>query len=184
MRRLATGSTSADRAAARRTSKASGPRAKQGPAHASGAPAGAAARRSAAREILAAGGAASQEALQRALAARGIHAAQATISRDLAAIGASRVAAAGGTRYAVPAGDAALPIEPMRGLVDGVESNGLLIVVRTKASAAPAIARALDDARLDDVLGTLAGDDTIFVAPRRPRAAAALVRRMRRLFGI
>ena len=136
------------------------------------------------REILLGGGATSQEALQRALAARGIHAAQPTISRDLVSIGASRQSAAGGARYAVPAGDTALPIEPVRGLVDAVESNGLLIVVRTKASAAPAIARALDDAHLDDVLGTLAGDDTIFVAPRRPRAAAALVRRMRRLFGI
>jgi len=179
MRRSA---TAAERAAARRTPATPGARAK--PGRASGAVTGAAARRAAVRELLAAGGAASQEALQKALAARGIQAAQATISRDLAAIGASRVAGAGGARYAVPAGDAALPIEPVRGLVDGVESNGLLIVVRTKASAAPAIARALDDARLDEVLGTLAGDDTIFVAPRRPRAAAALVRRMRRLFGI
>jgi len=136
------------------------------------------------REILLGGGATSQESLQRALAARGIHAAQPTISRDLVSIGASRQSAAGGARYAIPAGDTALPIEPVRGLVDAVESNGLLIVVRTKASAAPAIARALDDARLDDILGTLAGDDTIFVAPRRPRAAEALVRRMRRLFGI
>lgn len=158
------------------------PRAKRG--RASGAPAAAVARRAAVREILAAGGATSQEALQRALAARGIHAAQPTIPRDLVAVGASRASAAGGARYALPAGDAALPIEPMRGLVDAVESNGMLIVVRTKASAAPAIARALDDARLSDILGTLAGDDTIFVAPRRPRAAAALVRQMRRLFGI
>ncbi len=99
-------------------------------------------------------------------------------------IGASRLAAPGGPRYALPSGDAALPIEPVRGLVDSIASNGMLVVVRTKAGAASAIARALDDARLDGVLGTIAGDDTIFVAPRRPRAGDALVRRMRRLFGV
>jgi transcriptional regulator of arginine metabolism len=136
------------------------------------------------REILAHGGATSQEALQQALAARGIHAAQPTISRDLVLLGASRLAAPGGARYAIPEGDDALPIEPVRGLVDAIESNGLLIVVRTKGGAASTIARAVDDARLDGVLGTIAGDDTIFVAPRRPRDAEALVRRMRRLFGL
>jgi len=181
MRRSAGTNQSAERPSARRVRA---PRPKQGRVRASGAQGATAARRAALRELLAAGGASSQEALQRALEARGIHAAQATISRDLVSIGATRVSAAGGARYGVPAGDAALPIEPVRGLVEAVDSNGLLIVVRTKASAAPAIARALDDARLPDVLGTLAGDDTIFVAPRRPRAAAALVRRMRRLFGI
>ena len=181
MRRSATRSTTVGRAPARRAPAAP---AKRAAVRASGAQAATAARRAALREILAAGGAASQEALQRALGARGMRAAQATISRDLVAIGVARVSGAGGPRYAVPAGDAALPIEPVRGLVDAVESNGLLIVVRTKASAASAIARALDDARLPDILGTLAGDDTVFVAPRRPRAVAALVRRMRRLFGI
>jgi transcriptional regulator of arginine metabolism len=142
------------------------------------------ARRAVVGEILARGGAASQEELQQALAARGIHAAQPTISRDLVLLGASRLAAPGGPRYAIPAGDAALPIEPVRGLVEAIESNGLLIVVRTKAGAASTIARALDDARLEGVLGTIAGDDTIFVAPQPPRAVDALVRRMRRLFAI
>lgn len=136
------------------------------------------------REILAQGAAASQEELQRALAARGIHAAQPTISRDLVSIGASRLATPGGSRYAIPSGDAALPIEPVRGLVDSIASNGTLIVVRTKAGAASAIARALDDARLAGVLGTIAGDDTIFVAPRGRGAGDVLVRRMRRLFGL
>ena len=176
--------STSDRASARRAAGTPQPRPQRALTRASGAQGGTAARRAALREILAAGGATSQEALQRALAARGIHAAQATISRDLASIGASRMSAAGGARYAVPPGDAALPIEPVRGLVDAVESNGLLIVVRTKASAAPAIARALDDAHLSDFLGSLACDDTIFVAPRRPRAASSLVRQMRRLFGI
>jgi transcriptional regulator of arginine metabolism len=136
------------------------------------------------REILARGGATSQEDLLRALAARGIHAAQPTISRDLVALGAGRVAAPGGAHYRLEPGDGALPIEPVRGLVDAVITNGLLVVVRTKAGAASTVARALDDARMDEILGTIAGDDTIFVAPRAARAATALARRLRELLGV
>jgi transcriptional regulator of arginine metabolism len=139
------------------------------------------------REILAHHAAASQEELQRALGDRGIHAAQATISRDLVALGATRMTAAGGRhRYAIPGGDVALPIDPVRGLVEAIASNGVLVVVRTKAGAASTVARAIDDARLDDVLGTIAGDDTIFVAPGRATATAveATARRLRRLFAV
>ena len=57
----------------------------------------------------------------------------------------------------------------MRRLVDGVDHSDTLVVVRTKASAASTVARALDEAHLDEVLGTIAGDDTVFVAPRRAR---------------
>jgi transcriptional regulator of arginine metabolism len=142
------------------------------------------ARRDAVREILARRTATSQQDLQRALAARGIRAAQPTISRDLVALGATRLPAAGGHHYAIPGGDAALPIDPVRGLVDSVASNGVLVVVRTKAGAASTVARAIDDARLEVVLGTIAGDDTIFVAPARPAASEAAARRLRRLFAV
>ena len=72
----------------------------------------------------------------------------------------------------------------LRGLVLAVEANGSLAVVRTAAGAAQAVARAIDDARLDEALGTIAGDDTIFVAPAgavRPRRLAA---RLAVLFGV
>jgi len=69
-------------------------------------------------------------------------------------------------------------------LVDSVRTNGTLVVVRTKASAASTVALAIDDAGLPDVLGSLAGDDTVFIAPARSRAAPALARRLRRLFGV
>ena len=153
-------------------------------ARATGARGGALARRNAVREILSRGSAASQEELQRALAERGIHAAQPTISRDLVALGATRLPAAGGPRYAIPGGDTALPIDPVRGLAESIASNGTLVVVRTKAGAASTVARAIDDARLGEVMGTIAGDDTIFVAPARAGAGAveAAARRLKRLF--
>jgi len=101
----------------------------------------------------------------REILARGTVATQDDLQRQLAARGA-------------------LPLDPVRVLVDSVRTNGTLVVVRTKASAASTVARAIDDAGLPDVLGSLAGDDTVFIAPARSRAAPALARRLRRLFGV
>ncbi|MES1208736.1 MAG: arginine repressor, partial [Pseudomonadota bacterium] len=61
------------------------------------------------------------------------------------------------------------------------ESNGALVVVRTQASTAAAVARALDEARVPEILGTLAGDDTVFVAPRRASGGGALAVKLREL---
>ncbi|HVR64007.1 MAG TPA: arginine repressor [Polyangia bacterium] len=141
------------------------------------------ARRDAIREILARHPVSTQEGLRRHLAARGIRAAQATLSRDMVALGVQRSARPGGARYVVEGDGGLLPIDPVRRLVDSVKTNGALVVVRTKASAAPTVARALDEAALGDVLGTLAGDDTVFVAPANPRGGRALAHQLRRLLG-
>ncbi len=53
-------------------------------------------------------------------------------------------------------------------------------MVRTQASTAAAVARALDEARVPEILGTLAGDDTVFVAPRRASGGSALAVKLRR----
>ena len=145
---------------------------------------GTSSRRDAIREILAHHVVENQDALRRHLAARGIRAAQATLSRDMAALGVRRAAGPAGPRYLVDGDGGGLPLDPVRRLVDAVETNGVLVVVRTKASAAPTVARALDEARLPELLGTLAGDDTIFVAPSAPRGAAGLARRLRKILGL
>jgi transcriptional regulator of arginine metabolism len=144
------------------------------------------ARRDAIRQILTAAGrpVTTQAELRRHLGARGIRVSQATLSRDMAALGVRRAASAEGPRYLISDGDGGLPLEPVRRLVIGVESNGALVVVRTKVSAAPTVARALDEAGIDDVMGTLAGDDTIFVAPRRPDGGQTLARRLRNVLGV
>jgi transcriptional regulator of arginine metabolism len=143
-----------------------------------------ASRRDAIREILARGVVPNQAELRRHLRSRGIKAAQATLSRDLAALGVHRAAGPEGARYVIEGDAGGLPIEPVRRLAESVETNGLMVVVRTKASAASTVARALDDAHLPDVLGTLAGDDTIFVVPGSARGATALVKHLRRLLGV
>ncbi len=141
-------------------------------------------RRDAIRAILSDGAIANQGELLRRLRQRGIRASQATLSRDMAALGVRRATGPGGPRYLVGDTDGALPLEPVRRLVSTVESNGALVVVRTQASTAAAVARALDEAGLPDVLGTLAGDDTIFVAPRRAGGGAALAVKLRQLLDV
>jgi transcriptional regulator of arginine metabolism len=126
----------------------------------------------------------SQAELRRRLRARGFKASQATLSRDMAVIGAQRAAGADGPRYLVDGDGGALPLDPVRRLVDGVDHSDTLVVVRTKASAASTVARALDEAHLDDVLGTIAGDDTVFVAPRRASEGDRVARRLRALLGL
>src|SRR5262245_52825314 len=148
---------------------------------------GSEARRDAIRAILASGNGDpvnSQAELRRRLRARGFKASQATLSRDMAVIGAQRAAGTDGPRYLVDGDGGALPLDPVRRLVDGVDHSDTLVVVRTKASAASTVARALDEARLDEVLGTIAGDDTIFVAPRRAREGDRVAPRPPPLFGL
>ena len=148
------------------------------------------ARRAVIREILARKAVSTQDALRRQLAARGIRAAQATLSRDLVALGVRRAhagagAGAGAGRRYVVSGDAgALPIEPVQRMVEAIESNGALVVVRTKGGAASPVARALDEAHLPELLGTVAGDDTVLVVPSTTQGGHSLARRLRRLRGL
>jgi transcriptional regulator of arginine metabolism len=126
-----------------------------------------------------------QEELLEALRAGGFRATQATLSRDLARLGARRVASPrGGTRYELEEEQRRDGLAAVAGLVGSIASNGGMVVVRTHPGSAPAVARAVDLARLPDVLGTIAGDDTVFIAPARHGRAAALAGRVRRLFAL
>jgi transcriptional regulator of arginine metabolism len=142
------------------------------------------ARRDAIREILSGRPIANQGELLRRLGARGIRASQATLSRDMAMLGVRRAVGPDGPRYLVDGNGGALPLDPVRRLVDGVETNGALVIVRTKSSAAATVARALDEAGLTEVMGTLAGDDTVFVAPRRAGGGHRVAGKLRVLFGL
>jgi transcriptional regulator of arginine metabolism len=140
-------------------------------------------RRLAVARILRAGGIATQDALLAALRREGFRATQATLSRDLARLGARRVSRpGGGTAYELaPGGDGT---SALAGLVRAVAANGSLVVIRTAPGSAPAVARAVDLARLPSLLGTLAGDDTIFAAPAREGGAPPLAAEVAGLFGL
>jgi transcriptional regulator of arginine metabolism len=138
-------------------------------------------RREAVLRILRAGPVATQEELLAALRREGFHATQGTLSRDLARLGARRVSRPGGSFYEVGDGAPASVAAAVSGLVTGVATNGALVVVRTLPGSASAVARAIDLGRVEGVLGTIAGDDTVFVAPARGCPARALSERLTRL---
>jgi transcriptional regulator of arginine metabolism len=142
-------------------------------------------RRRAVAELIRSRHPATQEELLAALRDAGFDATQATLSRDLARLGARRASApGGGTRYELADEDRRDGLAAVAGLVASVASNGAMVVVRTHPGSAPAVARAVDLAALPDVLGTIAGDDTVFVAPARAGRAKALADGVRRLFGV
>jgi transcriptional regulator of arginine metabolism len=128
----------------------------------------------------------SQSELARLLAADGLVVTQATLSRDLEELGASKVRdGTGALRYAVDA-DGARASEDrlartLADLLESAEPSGNLVVIRTPPGAANFLASALDRAGHPDVLGTVAGDDTVLVVTRRANGGAALARHLVRL---
>jgi len=140
-------------------------------------------RRQAILAVVAEGGVRSQEDLQRRLRRRGILVAQPTLSRDLKALGLAKTP----TGYVAAPAPAFVPAEARQGTLDravaeyvlSVHAAASLVVVRTPPAGAHPLARALDEAALPDVVGTIAGDDTVFVATPGPSAALRLERRLR-----
>ena len=130
----------------------------------------------------------SQSELAKLLAVEGIETTQATLSRDLDELGAVKLRGADGGApvYVIPEDGS-----PVRGVEGGIsrltrllgellvsaDSSGNLAVLRTPPGAAHFLASALDRAALHDVVGTIAGDDTIFVVAREPLTGAELAER-------
>jgi transcriptional regulator of arginine metabolism len=113
---------------------------------------------------------ASQGQLVDLLAADGVVATQATVSRDLEELGAIKVRAGGGESvYAIPdlPKEQRAPEEHLKRVfgewVVEVAHSGNLVVLRTPPGSAHVVGSALDRAGLPDVLGTVAGDDTLLV---------------------
>jgi transcriptional regulator of arginine metabolism len=143
----------------------------------------AAVRRAALRKILSTQSVASQEELRLRLAEEGHRVTQTTISRDLAAVGAGKDPGSGDYTLpaAAPAAGLATLAERMRLFVLSVEASGNLAVLKTPPGSAHSVAFALDDVSTDvlpEVLGTIAGDDTVFVASRPPTDGNALTARL------
>ena len=129
------------------------------------------ARREVIRRLLRTQVVGTQEALGELLRREGIDVTQATLSRDLARLKARRVTLPdGGTVYELDEARAPMGLESLRAvhpLVTTVDEGDAMVVVRTLPGGAPAVAVAIDSTRPHGVLGTIAGDDTIFIVPAR-----------------
>jgi transcriptional regulator of arginine metabolism len=126
-------------------------------------------------EIIAGQTVRSQHELCRLLAEEGIEVTQATLSRDLRSLGVSK----GPGGYVTPdRGDDAAAADPLertlRRELISVDHGGSTVVLRTRPGHANALAVEIDRTPPADVLGTIAGDDTIFVAVRTPEDAETL----------
>jgi transcriptional regulator of arginine metabolism len=129
----------------------------------------------------------SQTELSALLGAAGLQTTQATLSRDLEELGAVKVRGTDGSApsYVVPE-DGAGPLRSaeqapdrlrrlLRELLTHAEASGNLVVVRTPPGAAQFLASAMDRSGLPDILGTIAGDDTILVIAREPEPVGGSV---------
>lgn len=126
------------------------------------------ARRRFIRGLIAAAEVPNQEAIREALADEGYDVTQATISRDLSAIGATRVRDDGHTVYRLVSeagtdADREALYEAVDEFVESVAVSGNLLVLKVPPGAAQFVASRIDQASVDGVLGSIAGDDTILV---------------------
>ena len=126
-----------------------------------------------------------QQQLQQLLAGLGVDVTQATVSRDLDRLGVMRVRRHGRLVYALPEDEA--PTDPIAqvvialGLVRTMEASGNLLVLRTGPANAHPVAIAFDNASLPEIIGTIAGDDTIALVAREPSTGHDLITLIERL---
>jgi transcriptional regulator of arginine metabolism len=120
----------------------------------------------------------SQEELADRLGSLGYAVTQATISRDLEQIGAVKVRRDGQLSYALPEtariGPSPRLATVFRDWARAVESAGNLVVIKTPPGSAHLVGVALDNSDLSEIVGTICGDDTIFIACRSSPEAEAL----------
>jgi transcriptional regulator of arginine metabolism len=138
----------------------------------------------------------SQSELAALLAGEGIGVTQATLSRDLEELGAVKVRSpdGGAPAYVIPEDGAPFPVRVasrdtsppklsrmLSELMVSAEPSGNLVVLRTPPGAAHFLASSLDRAALAEVIGTIAGDDTVLVVSRDPDGGVELAAQLRDL---
>jgi transcriptional regulator of arginine metabolism len=129
----------------------------------------------------------SQEEVTARLGALGFPVTQATVSRDLDQMGAVKVKRGGALAYALPeqlAGNDWAAARLQRILAEwviSIEAAGNLLVIKTPPGSAHLVGLALDQAKLEEVAGTISGDDTLFVALTDGVGAGIMANHFRKL---
>jgi len=139
------------------------------------------------RQLIREGEASTQEELSESLRKKRFDVTQSTVSRDLRRIGAIKATnAEGEIVYHLPEDHRPMHASfnlDLTGLVLEVEYNESLVVVHTTPGAASLLAARMDGLREPlGILGTVSGDDTIFVAPQSTKKLAALVKKIKEEF--
>ena len=113
---------------------------------------------------------------------------QATVSRDVKEMRLVKMPMEGGrSRYALPregkSGGESRLAGLLRDAATGVDTTGGFVVLRTLPGMANAVASALDTASWPEIIGTVAGDDTIFAAVKPEKEASVVAERLRGMMG-
>jgi len=124
----------------------------------------------------------SQERLRHLLQRAGFDVTQATLSRDIRDLGLIKQTSADGAHHYAAPPDETVPPPSLAGFLPSLllrtDGVGPLLVIRTPTGGANALAAALDREVWPEVLGTLAGDDTVLIVAQSPAARRKLARRL------
>jgi transcriptional regulator of arginine metabolism len=131
----------------------------------------------------------SQEQLRELLAAQGMDVTQATLSRDIRDLRLAKVPDAdGGSSYAVPTTQTETLRPPLHQLLPtlllSLDGVGNLLLAKTPAGAASALTEALDSQGWPEVVGTIAGDNTILIIARSEKARRTIAERLSQEAGL
>jgi transcriptional regulator of arginine metabolism len=126
----------------------------------------------------------SQDELREALAGNGFVVTQATLSRDIRELGLAKLAdPGGGAYYTHPHRGAVRPelTQILPALLVSIDGVGPLLVLKTASGSAGAVTEALDQAGWAEIIGTIAGDDTVLVITRNQRLRQEIATRIQAL---
>jgi transcriptional regulator of arginine metabolism len=125
-----------------------------------------------------------QDELVKVLRKHGFDATQSSVSRDLRELGVAKAA----DHYIVPSGEGAPANNPfaavMSFIVDVRSAGPSLTIVKTTTGTAQSVAVAIDESNWPEIVGTISGDDTIFIATSGGREQRKLRERLRAAFGV
>ncbi|HEY0684261.1 MAG TPA: hypothetical protein VGD45_18145 [Steroidobacter sp.] len=142
------------------------------------------ARRTAILRIIGESTVRNQDELVKVLRKQGFDATQSSVSRDLRELGVAKA----GDRYILPARDATAlnnPFAAVTKFVLEIKTAGTsLTVLKTTTGTAQSVAVAIDATEWPEIVGTISGDDTIFIATDEPKDQKRLRERLRGIFGI
>jgi transcriptional regulator of arginine metabolism len=126
----------------------------------------------------------SQDGLRQALADEGFVVTQATLSRDIRELGLAKLAdPGGGAYYTHPHRGAVRPElgQVLPALLVSIDGVGPFLVLKTASGSAGAVTEALDQVGWTEVIGTIAGDDTVLVITRSQRHRQQIAGRIQQL---
>jgi len=126
-----------------------------------------------------------QKEMVKELARQGFEATQATVSRDIVELCLQKIRTVEGNIYVLPQTGAIGEIDHLQRMlkdfVNGIIRTENLIVLKTSPGAAQGVASAVDNVRWGEILGTIAGDDTILLVTTSSKTSVLVLKRLEEL---